>query len=189
MYESRNKGRTLAWMTAGIAAGVLGSRLLPPLVASAVGMARARKTDDPFDLLISDHRQIESLLDRMVADPNGSIAKRTSLYLMLKRKLGKHAMAEEDIVYPILHDKDNAQDQSKHLYDEHADIKIHLFQIEEILMKGGDWSEPVNSLRALIMNHIHEEELDVFPRLRERMDETRKGKVSGLISREEAMVL
>jgi hemerythrin superfamily protein len=176
-------------MVAGIAAGVLGSRLLPPLFAVATGAARARRTDDPFDLLIADHRKIESLLDSMAAEPSGATAKRTALFLMLKRKLGKHAMAEEDVVYPILHGEAGSSTQSKELYDEHADIKILLFQIEEILMRGGDWSEPVNSLRSIVMSHIQEEESDVFPRLRQKFDETRKGKVSGQISREEALIL
>ena len=176
-------------MVAGIAAGVLGSRLLPPLLAVATGAARARRTDDPFDLLIADHRKIESLLDSMVADPAGSTAKRASTFLMLKRKLGKHALAEEDVVYPILHGEPGSSAQSKELYDEHADIKIHLFEIEEILMRGGDWSEPVNRLRSIVMSHIHEEEHDVFPRLRQQFDETRKSKVSGQISREEALIL
>ena len=176
-------------MVAGIAAGVLGSRLLPPLVAMASGAARARRTGDPFDVLIADHRKIESLLDSMVAEPSGATAKRSSLFLMLKRTLGKHALAEEDVVYPILHGETGSSAQSKDLYDEHADIKILLFQIEEILMRGGDWSEPVTSLRSLVMSHIHEEELDVFPRLRQQFDETRKSKVSGQISREEALIL
>jgi hemerythrin superfamily protein len=189
MTRTRNKGQVFAIMTAGIAAGVLGSRLLPPLMALATGAARARRTDDPFDLLIADHRKIESLLDRMVAEPSGATAKRASLFLMLKRKLGKHALAEEDVVYPILHADGVSSAQSKELYDEHADMKILLFEIEEILMRGGDWTEPVTCLRALVMSHIHEEELDVFPRLRQQLDTTGKSKVSGQISREEALIL
>jgi iron-sulfur cluster repair protein YtfE (RIC family) len=97
-------------------------------------------------------------------------------------------LAEEDVVYPILHNEADLA-ESKDLYDEHADMKILLFKIEEKLMAGADWSEEVRNLRALIESHIVEEEQIVFPRLRERMDQARKNTVSGQISREEALIL
>jgi hemerythrin-like domain-containing protein len=74
------------------------------------------------------------------------------------------------------------------LYDEHADMKIRLFQLEELVKSGGDWSEQVRSLRELIQRHADEEEQNVFPRLRAAMPENRRPKVSGQIHREEAMI-
>ena len=72
MNETRNSGRDIAVLFAGVAAGVLGSRLLPPLIASATGSARASKSGDPFDILVADHRQILSLLDGMTTHHDGS---------------------------------------------------------------------------------------------------------------------
>jgi hemerythrin superfamily protein len=108
---------------------------------------------------------------------------------MLKRKLAKHAMAEEDIVYPELHAQPDQADRSKRLYDQHADMKIRLFQLEELVKSGGNWSEQVRSLRDLVQRHADEEEQNVFPQLRSAMTENRMPKVSGQIHREEAMVL
>jgi hemerythrin superfamily protein len=189
MNETRNSGRDIAVLIAGVAAGVLGSRLLPPLIAAAAGSARASKSGDPFDVLVADHQQILSLLDGMTTHHGGSAVRRASLFMMLKRKLGKHALAEEDVVYPILHRDANELSESKDLYDEHADMKILLFELEERLMSGADWSEPVRTLRDLIQSHIEEEEQIVFPRLREMMNQDRRAKVSGQISREEALIL
>jgi hemerythrin superfamily protein len=189
MNRSRNSSRDLAVLFAGVAAGVLGSRLLPPLIASAAGSARAGKSGDPFDTLVADHRQILSLLDGMVTHHDGSAVRRASLFMMLKRKLGKHALAEEDVVYPILHRDAGELSESKDLYDEHADMKILLFELEERLKSGSDWSEPVRTLRDLIQSHIEEEEQVVFPRLRAQMDQEQKSTVSGQISREEALIL
>ncbi len=98
-------------------------------------------------------------------------------------------MAEEDVVYPILHDRANDPENSKDLYDDHAHIKILLFQIEELLMNRDDWSAPVSTLRDLTCEHIREEEQNVFPRLRQMLSQTEGAKVSGQISREEALVL
>jgi hemerythrin-like domain-containing protein len=92
-------------------------------------------------------------------------------------------------VYPILHNQGQDGPESKHLYDEHADMKILLFELEQCLMSGDDWSGQVHKLRDLIMHHVEEEERDVFPRLRRMLDEKRTSKMSGQISREEALVL
>lgn len=189
MDEHRSTGRDLAVLLGGIAAGVVGSRLLPPLLAMANGSGRVRRGHDPFELLIEDHRLILSTLDQMLAEPADATAKRTTLYLLLKRKLAKHALAEEDVVYPLLHNDGGNAEESKELYDEHADMKILLFELEELLKSGGDWSAQVRSLRDLIQEHVNEEEQVVFPKLRQTFDGNRAMVVSGQISREEALIL
>lgn len=189
MAKKSHAGRNAAMVIGGVAAGIVGSRLLPPLIAAAGGMSRTRAGGDPFDRLIQDHRQILSTLDQMLAAPADSTFRRSRLYLMLKRKLAKHAMAEEDVVYPLVQ-RGSAQDnQSKHLYDEHADMKILLFQLEERLKAGTDWTDLVRPLRDLIHHHADEEENNVFPQLRRSLNESMLPKVSGQIQREEAMVL
>jgi hemerythrin-like domain-containing protein len=174
---------------AGIAAGIIGSRLFPPLVAAASGSGRARAGRDPFELLIADHRQILSVLDDMVSAPADSTMRRSRLFLTLKRKLAKHAMAEEDVVYPLLHSEPGREQESKQLYDDHAEMKILLFQMEELLKTGKDWSAEASSLRDTVRRHVEEEESDVFPQLRHSLTENRLPKVSGQIRREEALVL
>ncbi len=128
-------------------------------------------------------------LDQMLAAPADSVAKRASLFLALKRKLAKHALAEEDVVYPLLHNQGQDADASKELYDEHADMKILLFELEELLKSGEDWSRQVRTLRDLIQEHVNEEEQVVFPKLKQIFDENRTAKISSQISREEALIL
>ena len=68
-------------------------------------------------------------------------------------------------------------------------MKIILFELEELLMRGADWQEPVGRLRDLIRSHIDEEEQVVFPQLRQLIARGGVPKVSGQIRREEALVL
>ena len=120
------------------AVGMIGGRLLAPLIASASGNMRTRMGSDPFDRLIEDHRQV--ILDEMESTgPDSSRAQKGKLLLRVKRMLGKHAMAEEDVVYPLLHDGAHAESETRQLYDEHADIKIHLYELEQMVsrMKTG----------------------------------------------------
>lgn len=186
MRARRSSGREFAALIGGVAVGVAGSTLLPPILAMVSG--RMRGGADPFALLIQDHRRILSILDRMQFAPGGGTLRRAGLFLMLKRKLAKHAMAEEDVVYPELHAQQDQADRSMHLYDEHAEMKIRLFQLEELVRSGGDWREQVRSLRELVQRHADEEEQNIFPRLRNAMTENRRPRISGQIHREEAMV-
>jgi hemerythrin superfamily protein len=188
MEHDRNIQRDLAVMVGGIAVGLVASRFVP-ILASASGSIRSRAGQDPFDRLIQDHRIILSTLDDMERHGNGSFARRGALFLRLKRTLAKHAMAEEDVVYPLLHDDIHREEAIKHLYQEHADMKIHLFELERLLKANEDWTDRVRRLRDIIGGHAREEEEVEFPRLREALDKQRTRSLSGQIRREESMVL
>src|SRR5688572_28139366 len=145
------------------AAGMIGGKLLAPLIASASGSVRTRMGADPFDRLIEDHRQILSVLHEMEnTGMDSSRARKGKLLLRVKRMLGKHAMAEEDVVYPLLHDRAHAETETRLLYDEHADIKIHLYELEQMAMRNEDWRHRVISLRRLIETHAKQEEEQEF---------------------------
>ncbi len=189
MTENHRTGRDLAMLAGGLAAGVLGSRLLPPLFAALTGSGRVRAGGDPFELLIKDHREIASLLDEMVAVPTDSIARRSRLFLALKRRLAKHAMAEEDVVYPIVRNDSASGNERKHLYDEHAEMKILLHEIENQVKNGENWSDSVRPLRELILRHLEEEERNIFPELRRQLTRAESPNISGQISREEALIV
>jgi hemerythrin-like domain-containing protein len=187
MAKRKGSNRT-AMLLGGIAAGAIGGRMLPALFGAVIGSGRVRAGGDPFALLMDDHRKILSLLDEMASARVDSTARRGRLFLALKRKLAKHAMAEEDVVYPIVRN-DSQGNERKHLYDEHAEMKILLYTIERQLMAGEDWNKAVVPLRDLIRRHVNEEETVIFPELRRRLSGDELPKVSGQISREEALVV
>lgn len=173
----------------GVAAGVIGGKLVPPLIGIVTASGRVKAGGDPFELLIEDHRQILSVCEQLSQAPQDSKMQRSRLFLALKRKLAKHAMAEEDVVYPIVHGQARESDESKQLYDDHAEMKILLYEMEDKLMSGADWSPQVAALTDLIRSHAAEEEQVVFPMLRRQMEQSRLPAMSGQISREEALVV
>lgn len=109
--------------------------------------------------------------------------------MMLKRKLAKHALAEEDVVYPLVRNDSANGDERLHLYDEHADMKILLHQTGEMLNQGDGWNGTVGMLRSLIREHAEQEEKTIFPELRREVKRVQWPKLSGQISREEALIL
>jgi hemerythrin superfamily protein len=187
--HDRTSGRDIAMVMSGVAVGLLGSRLLPPIIAMATGSIRGKAARDPFQKLENDHRLILRTLSAMEQTQDGGIAKRTALFLAAKRKLAKHALAEENVVYPLLQDEAQRRDAAKHLYEEHADMKSLLYEIEMCLMEGRPWTEPVSRLRAMVERHAEEEEREQFPRLRAVLSEQRYGQVAAQVHREEALIL
>lgn len=174
-------------MAGGVALGVIGSRLLAPVVSMGSGALRSKR--DPFDLLEEDHRVILQTISQMEDVGEESTGKRTALFLALKRKLAKHALAEEDVVYPLLTDEAQRRNAAKQLYDEHAEMKILLFEIERALMRAESWAVPLRSLRQMVERHAREEESEQFPRLREVLNKKKFKEVASQVHREEALIL
>jgi hemerythrin superfamily protein len=190
MYPSRPHGpHTMSLFVGGLFFGVIAARLLPPIAAIACGAMRVKAGRDPFDVLVADHRRFESLLTEMARAAQGSVAQRAQLFLRLKRRLAAHAMAEEDIVYPMLRNGPELEQHSRQLYAEHAEIKVLLFALEHSLNKQRDWSEAVTKLTDLILVHARLEEEREFPRLRESLSQAQRAMLAGNIAREKAMIL
>jgi len=173
----------------GAAAALIASRLLPPVMAQASGTAWAAAGQDPFDALAHDHRIILSLLDQMEHSPDSAVFDRTQRLLRLKRRLAAHAMAEEDVVYPLLHDRAHEVDDTKQLYSEHAEMKMHLYTLEQMPKNDPRWRGVVHDLRQLIEHHVRQEEQVDFPKLRSIMDQRETTRMSGEVQREKALLL
>jgi hemerythrin superfamily protein len=155
----------------GAAGGILAGKLLPIVIANATGVARAAAGKDPFEGLVREHRELLALLDRMENAPRGNYVRRGMLFAQFKRKIAKHAMAEEDVVYPMLTDEAERAEEARKLYEEHGRIKILLFELEQSMKDDEGWLKAVRGLRNEIEPHARQEEEVEFPALRARMDE------------------
>ena len=181
--------RAAASFAGGALIAFVGSRLLPPLVAQARGAARTRGGGDPLGSLLDDHRAIRSHLDVMVESADREVFSRTQHLLRLKRCLAAHAMAEEDIVYPALREHLATADDATHLYEEHAEMKILLYKLEQTPKSDEQWHLHATELRTLIQGHLRQEEEVDFPNLRGALDESTSTELASKIAREKALLL
>lgn len=184
-----NKANTFLLLGAGLGGGLLLGRFLPLLVANASGLTQGAVGGDPFAGLIEEHRTLLSLLEKMEDLPASDWAKRKALFLFFKRTLGKHAMAEEDLIYPLLKTQAERHEATQKLYREHASMKIHLFELEQAIHQDEDWRDAVRALRSEIEPHAREEEETEFPRLREMLDQEKTTELSRKIRQEQALVV
>ncbi|HEX4770219.1 MAG TPA: hemerythrin domain-containing protein [Bryobacteraceae bacterium] len=186
---TNNKTNTYLLLGVGAAGGLLLGRFLPVLIANATGLAQGSLGRDPFAGLIREHRLLLSLLNRMEHLSTSEWTKRKFLFLAFKRTIGKHAMAEEDIIYPLLKTDAERHEATQKLYREHASMKIHLFELEQAIHQDEPWREAVRALHSEIEPHAREEEESEFPRLRELLDKARTVQLSRKIRQEEALVV
>ena len=181
--------RFAASFAGGALIALVGSRLLPPLVAQARGAARMKADGDPLATLLDDHRAILSHLDAMAESADTEVFVRTQHLLRLKRRLAAHALAEEDIVYPALREHLETVDDATHLYEEHAEMKVLLYKLEQTSKGDGQWHLHATELRTLVQRHIRQEEEVDFPKLRETLDEATSTELASKIAREKALLL
>ncbi len=165
-------------------------RILPPLVADTAAAVRGMVATDPFERLIQEHRQVDAMLQRLTDGIDAPNAWRIALFMRFKRAMTKHSLAEEDIVYPALHDEVRDQKGSKSLYEEHAEIKIHMAEVEHALLnEDPQWRRHVRSLHEVLARHMRHEEEEEFPKMRSVLGEERQRTMSAEIRREERMVI
>ncbi len=191
MSNSSGKGGRsgYAMLLAGAAGGLLLGRVLPVLVANVGGVLRGASGRDPFANLIKEHAQLLSLLDRMEQTPADQKLKRMALFLQFKRVIGKHAMAEEDIVYPLLRSDAEREEATAKLYAEHASMKVNLFELERALTDEENWRLRVQALRTEIEPHARQEEEIEFPQLRKLMEGPKTAELGRKLDQEEALVV
>jgi len=171
----------LIMMTAG--------RLMAPVAGRAMGSMRAMTGADPFEALAQDHQKALALMEAIEATPDNAIARRASMLLQLKRMLTAHALAEEDIIYPMLIDDAHRREQANKLYREHADLKIRLFELEHKAKNDPSWMEDLKALHRIVQQHAQEEEQMEFPKLRAALDEARRSDLMGEVQREKSMLM
>src|SRR5689334_13404794 len=81
-HDDRNYWWNAAAVAGGLALGVIGSRLLPPFVATANGPMRVKLGQDAFRKLENDHRLIQATPRGMADAADQSPAVRMKLLLL-----------------------------------------------------------------------------------------------------------
>ena len=72
------------------------------------------------------------------------------------------------------------------LYDDHAQMKTLVSQLQDIALDDPDWVEAAKTLRTLVTGHIRGEERDLFPLLHDLGDDRHNAKLTKLVRRQGA---
>lgn len=146
----------------------------------------AAVTKDWFEVLKLEHRMVDQLFEQLLKTDDDETKKRTALLLGIKEGLTKHALQEEDVVYPALREA-GIEAETKELYSEHADIKTYLHELEQKPKDDPQWLERVRAFHTLIRHHVRDEEEEIYPRFRSQLSDeqnkaiTKRMHVEGLL--------
>jgi hemerythrin-like domain-containing protein len=167
-------GAALAGAAVGIAANV-GRKLFVQMTSGASG--------DWVDALKTEHRLTLAIFDKILATNDSQTMARTHLLGKLKYALDKHAVEEENVIYPALRQANLAHDADT-LNSEHGYVKTYLYELERMPKDNPEWLARVRDFRSMIEEHIRMEENEVFPAFRRSLSDTQNARLTSLMNKE-----
>lgn len=173
-----NLGKLAGATVAGAALGVLAMLGRKALVQSPTALA-----GDWFEGLKAEHAAVLTLFDALQATDDSATTKRTMLLMQIKHALAKHALEEENVIYPALRDagKTEAADA---LNKEHGYVKQYLYELENMPNNSSRFLEKVGEFRADLEAHIQEEENNLFPMLRVKLSDEKNQMLTVAMNKE-----
>jgi hemerythrin-like domain-containing protein len=121
---------------------------------------------DPVVLLKKDHREAEAMLKTLAESKPG--ARRRSTLDKLDAALRLHMEIEERAVYPLV-DRLLGKDDAKEANIEHSLARDGLDKLHQLVDEPG-FGAAVAMVTAGIKHHVKEEEHEMFPDLKQKLD-------------------
>jgi hemerythrin superfamily protein len=134
-----------------------------------VGPDESVETGDLVDVLTAEHRTVESLLadTETTADREARRARLTAVLAELKR----HSAMEERFLYPATRAHlDAGEALAAHELREHAEADEKIARLAKLDDTDPEYEPLVHALFVEVRDHVHEEETELFPRLRAACD-------------------
>jgi hemerythrin superfamily protein len=160
-------GRKSGAVLAGAAFGFLAGLAAIPARKLAIQGAEAA-IGDWVDILTAEHRGIEKVFDAVLRTEDDETVRRQAMLLRIASLLNKHALQEENVVYPAIR-KLNPSSAGQ-LVADHAEIKSLLSVLQYDLQKSDpQWLATASTLRDKLVSHAYIEEQTIFPSARAAM--------------------
>jgi hemerythrin superfamily protein len=177
-WGSGNGGVLLGAAVAGAAVGLaanMGRKLFVQLTSGASG--------DWFDALKTEHAMTLTIFDKIEATDDSQTTQRSALLAKLKYALTKHALQEENVIYPALRQANSTYD-ADHLEEDHGYVKTYLYELETLAKDSPEWLARVRDFRQMIQTHMREEEDEIFPKFRELLSDEQNSRITGMMHKE-----
>ena len=167
---TKSSNGTSLGVIAGAAAGGAALGLLAMLGRKAAVQAPSALAGNWDDALKAEHKAVLKVFDTLEATDDKATIRRNMLLAHIKHALVKHAIEEENVIYPALREAGKTE-QADELNAEHGYVKQFLYELENMPSTSPKWLEKVKEFRAALEKHIREEEDMLFPELRAQLSE------------------
>lgn len=173
-----NLGKLAGAATAGVALGVLAM-----IARKAAVQAPTYMAGDWDEALAAEHKAVLKLFDALEATEPEATTKRTILLTQMKHALAKHALEEENTIYPALREAGEVAGADE-LNAEHGYVKQYLYELENMPNNGDAFLDKVRKFRTDIEDHMREEEQELFPKLKAKLSPERNKQLTMAMNKE-----
>lgn len=136
---------------------------------------------DAIKHLMEDHRRVEELISRF--ESLKERAARLKVVQELSKELHLHTHEEEAVFYPAVREATKDRDMITHALSEHQKVKDVLAALTNEL-DDQQLAAKVMQIKQLLKDHIEEEETEMFPKTRERVDAAELGRLGERMARD-----
>ena len=123
---------------------------------------------DIYDLLVKDHNKVKDLLTKIQSTESEET--RQKLFSEVKQELEIHTTFEENVFYPQAREKTGMEEAIEEALDEHDEAKQLLEALADMEPTSQEWMETIDELSDALSHHIKEEEQELFPAARNKVD-------------------
>jgi hemerythrin superfamily protein len=135
------------------------------------------------EALKAEHDLTLKVFDALEATTEANTTKRATLLMNLKHMLAKHALEEENVIYPALRETGEVE-AADELNRDHGYVKQYLYELSEMPKDSPLWIGKLRKFRSDIERHMREEEQDLFPKLRGLVSEEKSKELTSLMNKE-----
>lgn len=136
-------------------------------------MTESRNTTDSSDvtvILTEDHREMLEIFGQIHTTTNPE--ERRDLADAGTAEVMRHAVAEEMYVYPEMEEHlPNGTEDVEHDKKEHDELVSALKELEKLDAEDPGFLPQVSEVEKLLDHHIHDEEDEQFPKLRQHLSQ------------------
>jgi hemerythrin-like domain-containing protein len=176
----------------------MAGRLIGAAGAAAIGvvaglsLGRARKAVARASMALSgdwegqmkaEHRALKKLLRSMAEAGIEDTARRVALVEAVSDVLTRHALEEENVIYPALR-ACGLTGGVKAMLDDHADMRSMIRELEALSPEDPLWTQAAKRLKKLVYQHVRQEEQELFPALRDTSIDGENDRLTQLVRRE-----
>ncbi len=133
--------------------------------------------------LAAEHKAVMKLFDVLEETTSKNTTKRTLMLAKLKHALAKHALQEENTVYPALRDAGKTEEADS-LNKDHGYVKQYLYELDNCPKDSDSFVAILRRFRSDLEKHVREEEDTLFPGLKAQLSPEANKKLTFAMNKE-----
>lgn len=161
------------------ATGVLTGLFMLP-ARKALMQVPSLRAKDWVSGLTAEHRIVQGAFQALLLTTEDDVRKRKLLFAKIAYALTKHAIEEENVIYPALFAVKPTE--AKRLSDDHVENKRALYALRRMPASDADWLPTAEAFSHHIDHHIHEEEDEIFPLLQAALKPEENKKLAAMLN-------